>query len=113
LTFPPARYQPGDALQAEVWAVNDSLDTLDDCQLRIELDSVGIFEAQFTMSADSALVVGTLRHSFQAKPGELKLTLHQGERLIAGNSYDITYYDSTPAGWGDRWIRWISDALLR
>jgi hypothetical protein len=113
LTFPLTRYRLGDMLQAEVWAVNDSLESWGDCQLLVELDGVQIYEARVTLPPDSAQTVGTLCHRFHGKPYELTLTLRQGERMIAHNAYDLTYHDPTPAGWRERLVRWAADALLR
>ncbi|MEJ2554862.1 MAG: hypothetical protein P8186_01250 [Anaerolineae bacterium] len=113
LTFSPARYQAGDVLQAQVWAVNDSLELLDGCRLVIELDSVQIYEIQVTLPPDSAQVIGTLRYQFLSEPGDLRLALCQGERVIARNTYDLTYYDPTPAGRRERLVRWLADVMLR
>jgi beta-mannosidase len=113
LTFHPARYQAGDTLQADVWVVNDGLETLDDCWLRIELDAVEIFEAQVTLLPDSIQTVGMLCHQFQVEPCELVLALHQGGEVVARNSYDLTYYDSMLPGWQARLVRWLADATLR
>jgi len=44
LNFPAACYRLGDTIEAGVWAVNDSLEALDDCQLRIDLDGVEIYD---------------------------------------------------------------------
>jgi hypothetical protein len=113
LTFPPARYQSGDMLQAEVWAVNDSLERLNGCRLVIELDGVRVYEVQVKFPPDSAQVLGTLYYQLPSKPCELKLILRQGERVIARNTYDLTYYDPTPAGRRERLMRWLADATLR
>jgi beta-mannosidase len=113
LTFPPARYRPGDILQAEAWAVNDGLEALDGCRLQVELDGVPIYEDRVTLPPDSVRVVGTLRHQFHAEPRELGLVLRRGDRLIARNTYDLTYYDPTLVGWRERLVRWLADTLLR
>lgn len=113
LTLPPARYQAGDMLQAQVWAVNDSLELLDGCRLVIELDGVQIYEIQVTLPPDSAQVIGALRHQSLSEPGDLRLALCQEERVIARNAYDLTYYDPTPAGRRERLVRWLADAMLR
>ncbi len=113
LTFPLVGYRPGDTWRAEVWAANDSLATLDDCWLRIDLDGVTIHEAQVMLPADSVQVLGELRYQFQVQPGEVELTLHQGNQVVARNSYDLRYHDPTPVGWRDRLIRWLGDAMLR
>jgi hypothetical protein len=113
LTFTPARYRPGDTLQAELWAVNDSLEALDDCRLLVGLDGARIYEVQVALPPDSAQVVGTMRHQFQVEPGELDLILRQSDRMIARNAYDLTYYDPTKASWRERLVRWLADALLR
>jgi beta-mannosidase len=113
LTFPAERYQPGDILDAEVWAVNDSLEALDDCWLQIELDLMKIHDAEITLPPDSALVVGKLCHTLCVQPGKLKLTLQQGGRVIACNAYDLTYHDPTLPSWRDRLVRWLADAALR
>jgi beta-mannosidase len=114
LTFPLlVRYRAGDALQAEVWAVNDSLELLDGCRLLVELDGVKIYEAQVTLPPDSAQVVGTLRHRFEGEPYVLRLALWRGDRILAHNTYDLTYHDPAPAGWREQLVRWAADALLR
>jgi beta-mannosidase len=113
LTFPPARYQAGDTFHGEVWAVNDSLEALDDCRLVIELDGVTIYQARVTLPPDSVKIVGILRHQFQSEPRALALTLYQGEQIIARNAYDLTYYDPATPGWRERLVRWLANMLLR
>jgi hypothetical protein len=113
LTFPLVRYQAGDTLRAEVWAVNDSLKALDGCRLVIELDGVQIYEMQVTLRPDSVQVIGALRHQLLSEPGDLRLTLCQGERVLGRNTYDFTYYDPTSAGRRERLVRWLADATLR
>jgi beta-mannosidase len=113
LTFSPACYQAGDTLQAEVWAVNDSLEGLNGCRLLIKLDGVRIYEVQVKLPPDSTQVIGTLRHQFLSEPGDLKLALCQGERVIARNTYDLTYCDSTSVGRRERLVRWLADVMLR
>jgi beta-mannosidase len=112
-TFPPARYRAGDTLRAEVWAVNDRLERLEDCRLRIELDSVRIYETPATLQPDSVTVLEPLQHRFHAAPGKLELTLHHKDRLVAHNMYELTYYDPTPIGWRARLVRRLADMLLR
>ncbi len=113
LTFSQVGYRQGDVLQAEVWVVNDGLEPLIDCALMIELASERIYSASVTVPADSVAVVGVLRHQFRAEPRELGLALYQGERIVARNTYDLTYRDLTPVVWRDRLARWLADVLLR
>jgi beta-mannosidase len=113
LHFPLARYHAGDLLQAEVWAVNDSLHALDGCRLSIELDGVEIADMPVTLPPDSVQTVGILQHRIRAEPGELALILRQGDRHVARNSYDLAYDHRAPAGWPRRLVRWAADALLR
>lgn len=113
LTFSPARYGPGDTLQTEVWAVNDSLETLDDCWLLIELDSVKIYQSRVILLPDSAQTVGVLRHRFESEPCELELVLHRGDRVIARNIYDLSYYDPSRIAWKERLVRRLADITLR
>ena len=113
LHFPLVRYRAGDVLQAEVWAVNDSLHALDGCRLTVELDGVPIFEMPVALPPDSVQAIGELRHRFLAEPGELTLFLRQGDHWVARNTYDLTYDSPPPAGWFRRLVRWAADALLR
>ncbi len=113
LTFHPARYAPGDSMRAEIWAVNDTLEALHDCQLRIELDSAQIYETSFTLPPDSVRRVGGLHHHCEVEPRELRLSLQRGGRVIARNMYDLTYHDAAMPGWGERLVRWLSEMLLR
>jgi len=114
LTFPAAYYRLGDTIEAEVWAVNDSLEAVDDCQLRIDLDGVEIYEASVALSPDSVHVVSTLHHRFQTEPHDLRLTLCQGSQVIARNCYELAYYyDPTMPGWRERLMRWLADVALR
>jgi beta-mannosidase len=113
LTFPTTRYRPGDTLEGEVWAVNDSLEALDDCQLRIEIDGMEISKADVTLPPDSTEVVGVLRHQFQTEPHDLQLTMNHGGRVIAYNYYDLTYDDPAMPGWRERLVRWLARMALR
>ena len=67
LTFRQARYQAGESMQAEVWAVNDSLARLEGCWLQIELDSVKTHEVGLTLPPDSVQTVGVLTGSFPGR----------------------------------------------
>jgi beta-mannosidase len=113
LHFPLVRYHAGDMLQAEVWAVNDSLYALDGCRLTVELDGMPILEMPVALPPDSVQTIGDLRHRFLAEPGEVALLLRQGDRQVARNTYDLTYDSPPPAGWSRRLVRWAADALLR
>jgi beta-mannosidase len=113
LMFSPACYRQGDTLQADIWAVNDGLESLIDCRLLIQVDSERIYEERVTLLPDSVQVVGALRTQFQAEPRELGLVLYQGDRIVSRNRYDLTYYDSTPVSWQYRLVRWVAEALLR
>jgi hypothetical protein len=74
---------------------------------------VKIYEARATLPPDSTQVVGTLRHRLEGEPYTLRLTLYRGDQVLAGNTYDLTYHDPTPAGWREQLVRWAADALLR
>ncbi len=113
LTLSPACYHAGDTLQTDVWAVNDSLETLDGCRLVIELSDVQVYEIQVTLPPDSAQVIGALRHQFLSEPHDLKLTLRQGERVIARNTYDLTTCDAILVGRRERLARWLANVMLR
>ncbi len=114
LKFPAGRrWLAGDIFEAEIWAINDTVEELPECELQISLDDNLIHLHRFDLPADSARCAGTLAHRLTVPPGQLSLTLRQGADIIARNSYDLAWHDLAHAPLSHRLRRWLADWVLR
>ena len=101
LDYPLRPYQPGDTFRASVWLINDLLESLDDCSLRVTLDGQPVHQAAgFSLPPDScsrhpAMVFCTLPAE---GPWLLRAELHRGDELLAVNEYDLRYHDDRQPG---------------
>lgn len=87
------RWQAGDLFEAEIWVCNDTLATWPDCDLAINLDGGMIYQQPVSLGADTVSQVGQLSHRLTKAPAQLGLTLYDQDRLLAGNTYDLTWQD--------------------
>jgi beta-mannosidase len=114
LKFPVGQHwQAGEIFEAEIWAINDSLQSFTGCELQINLDGQLIHAQTLDLPADSVRPVGALTHRLTGPPRQLSLTLHQRDELLARNSYDLTWSDESSAGLFSRLRRWLADWVLR
>ncbi len=114
LKFPVGRrWQAGDTFSAEIWAVNDSRQTRANCELQVWLDHHLIHRQRLDLPADSASCVGHLTHSLAQSPGQITLTLHHGEEIVARNLYDLSWFDESTGPFLARLRRRLADWALR
>lgn len=114
LNFPAGRrWVAGEIFTAEIWAINDTMEALPECELQISLDDNLIHLHRFDLPADSARCAGTLVHRLTAPPQQLSLTLRQGANIVARNSYDLAWHDQAHASLSHRLRRWLADWMLR
>jgi len=62
LDYPLIEYRPGMVLRAEIWAINDLLQSFEDCRLRILLDDREIFSRTIDLPPDSCRLVGLIEY---------------------------------------------------
>jgi beta-mannosidase len=114
LKFPVGRrWQVGQTFSAEIWAVNDSLHAYTGCELQVALDGRLVHAQSLDLPADSARPVGTLTHLLNVAPHQLILTLRHQTKILAGNSYDLDWWDELPGPLSLRLRRWLADWALR
>ena len=114
LKFPVGRrWQAGDTFRAEIWAINDSLQSFTGCELQINLDGQLVHTQALNLPADSARPAGTISHRLVAPPRQINLTLHHHSELLAQNSYDLAWSDESSASFFHRFRRWLADWMLR
>jgi beta-mannosidase len=129
LDYPLITYGPGTVLRAAIWAINDLLQSFEDCWLRILLDSEPfdpstglrtghahgkeIFCRTINLPPDSCHLVGSIECPLPDGGRRLKAKLsYQGE-VISANSYDLQCYDPTEAGLLDRLRSWVGEMAIR
>jgi len=114
LNFPVGRrWQAGDSFEADIWAVNDTLQALADCELQVCLDETLIQILRLDMPPDSSICIGRLTHRLVQPPGQISLRLvHEGE-LITQNRYDLSWFDESRQPILARFRRWVADWVLR
>jgi len=62
LDYPLIKCAPGTVLRAEIWVINDLLQSFEDCRLRILLDGKDIFSQVIDLPPDSCRLVGLIEH---------------------------------------------------
>jgi beta-mannosidase len=121
LEFTPGlNWQAGDVFEAVVWGVNDTLDVVggasqrDAGRWRVTLDGEIIFEQEaVSLPPNSAVRVGEISYPLKQKPEKISVVWQAEEGTIAHNSYDLTWRDGPPAGWRQKFRRWMAEWLLR
>ena len=113
LDYPLIQYEPGTVLRAEIWAINDLLQSFEDCRLRILLDSQEIFSQAINLPPDSCCPVGLIKHPLPDGGRHLEARLSCQGQVISTNSYDLQYHDPTEAGLLDRLRSWVGETVVR
>jgi beta-mannosidase len=114
LKFPVGRcWQRGETFNAEIWAINDSLQSFKNCELCVKLDETLIHIQSLDLPADSVQGVGTLAHALTAIPRQVTLTLRRENEILAQNSYDLEWRDESSGNFGRRLRQWMADWFLR
>lgn len=114
LNFPAGKYwRPGQTFRAEIWAINDSLESFSGCELQINLDGKPVHLQTLELSPDSARRVGQLSHPLAEPPQALELTLYHQGTLLAQNRYELAWSDQAASPIFYRLRRWLADWVLR
>ncbi len=113
LDYPLVRYRAGDLFQAQVWAINDLLESFDGCRLRVTLDGEEILSSTLSLPPDSCQGVGAVEQVLKGDGGCLKVELSHAGRLISSNEYDLGYYDPAEMSWLDAFYSWLLDRAVR
>jgi beta-mannosidase len=114
LEFKPGRdWQPGQSIEAMIWGVNDTLETVKGA-LQIELDGQLIFEApSITLPPDDSLQLGELIHPLTRKPSEIRLVFQAGQTELSRNLYDLNWRDMEAEVPSKRFRRRVADLMLK
>jgi beta-mannosidase len=113
LDYPLIVYRPGTMLRAEIWAINDLLQSFEDCRLQILLDGREIFSRTVDLSPDSCCPVGPIEHPLPDGGRHLEAKLSCQDQVISANGYDLQYHDPTEAGFLDRLRSWVGEMTVR
>jgi hypothetical protein len=113
LDYPLIEYRPGTLLRAEIWAINDLLQSFENCRLRILLDGQEIFSRTIDLPPDFCCPVGLIEHPLLDESRHLEARLSCQAQVISTNSYDLQYHDPTEAGLLDRFRSWVGEIAVR
>ncbi len=113
LDYPLVRYRAGGLFRAQVWAINDLLDSFEDCRLSIRVDGQEIFSQVVSLPPDSCRPVGKVEHTLAGDGGCVEVKLFSGDRLLSRNEYDLGYYDAAEESLVDAFFSWTSEMMLR
>ncbi|MCB0207964.1 MAG: hypothetical protein KDJ52_01465 [Anaerolineae bacterium] len=98
LDFPLGRrWSPGDTLTADIWAINDTLQTHKNGRLDIYIDDTLIHTQTLDLPPNSAKHISTLAYPLTHTPQMLHLSLSLSLSLTLHNHYDLTWRDIPPA----------------
>jgi beta-mannosidase len=113
LEYPVREYKAGDAFDARLWCINDLLEPCPEGSLEVRLDGRAVYSQAVSLPPDSSRLVGRMDLVFDEDPRVLTVTLRQGERVISGNEYDLTYHDPGHTGvlhlLGSRIVQWLRE----
>lgn len=106
--YPLKRFQAGDRLDIELWAINDLTEPVEGALAEAILEGEIIFQGEVSLPSDSSVSIGRISHLLQRSPQrlELRLTARTGETLCT-NGYDLTY-DPPP---GVVWRNYVNSRL--
>ncbi len=126
------KWQVGDTFIAEIWAINDSLQALSGCELRVALsegrpqmadrrpqtadsrqEDVTIHTQAVDLPANQAHMVGRLTYRFTASPRHLILALYHHGECITQNGYDLNWHDELRPSLSHRLRRRLAEWVLR
>ncbi len=124
LDYPLRRYAAGQALEVDVWVVNDWPRQFAACQVEVALQCF-LADGDFPLTngqpnqvfslnvePDSAKRIG--RVAWTLPDGDLRITcrLMQGERELAINHYNLSEYDGRPPPSRHNLWRWLMASVL-
>ena len=113
LNFPLGRrWPPGETFIAEIWAINDSLETLAGCTLHVKIDDDLIHSQTLDLPTNTAQYAGQFTHEMTSSPRQISLILTHQTKLIAKNEYDLTWQDLPPGSFYQRFRRWVAGWAL-
>jgi beta-mannosidase len=114
LNFPVGRrWEAGQTFTAEIWAVNDGLVAFEDCRLHITIDETPVHVQSFDLPMDCAQNVGELAHRLMASPRRIALYLEHKNKVLARNSYDLGWSETSTHSFYQRLRRWVAEWALR
>jgi beta-mannosidase len=113
LDYPLIEYRPGTLLRAEIWAINDLLQSFENCWLQISLDSEEIFSQTIDLPPDSCRLIGLIEHPLPNGGRRLEARLSRQDKIISTNSYDLQYHDPSEASLLDRFRSWVGEMAIR
>jgi beta-mannosidase len=113
LKFPVGRrWQATETFIAEIWAINDRLESFAGCTLQVELGAQEIQTYSLDLPANSARPVGWLRYPLATPPRLIRLNLRRGAELLSRNVYDLDWFDEASDNLFQRWRRWLAEWAL-
>jgi beta-mannosidase len=112
LDYPLIEYRAGTVLRAEVWAINDLLQSFEDCRLRIFLNGGEIFSQAIDLPPDSCRLVGRIEYPLPDGSRYLEARLSCQGQVISTNDYDLQYHDPTEASLLDRLRSWVGEMAV-
>jgi beta-mannosidase len=113
LDYPLIEYGPGTVLRAKIWAINDLLQSSEDCWLQISLDDREIFSQAIDLPPDSCRLLDRIEYPLPDGGRHLEVRLSCQVQVISANGYDLQYHDPTEAGLLDRFRSWIGEMTMR
>lgn len=93
LKYVPRRYHAGDTFHAEVWAINDLGDEVDDASARIYQGDECVVAMPLTMPAGTARPVHNL-HVTLREPPVLRVELWRDDSRLTWLEYNLTWYEN-------------------
>ena len=88
--FPWRAYGAGDTFKAELWLVNDGLDSWENCCAVVELDGKPVWGSEhIAVYPASVQRIGQIKCNLVASPTTLSLCLTDDDNLLVGNQYDL------------------------
>ena len=112
LEFPIGHcYQPGDAFNAAVWIINDSIETISNYQLTINKMPMGIEVVE--VLPNSARRVGQIAVKLPtSSPPHIFVSLNSNGKTLSHNQYHLNWRDLPPAPLSLRFRRWVAEWAL-
>jgi beta-mannosidase len=111
--FPWRRYAPGDVFRAEIWLVNDGVQSYRGCRARASLDYTTVWTASdLGVAPASATRVGAFEFTLEQPAQALMLRLSCDGAALASNRYRLASHLTGPSPLHSRLIRWAADRLV-
>jgi len=112
------RYEAGDRLAAEVWAINDTPQAFPGCRVEVALQDgngavLRCFTGEVDLPSDSAVRVGDLNLEMPAWSGwTLTCQIMQNGQVLSANRYDLTVHDGIQPTMKQRAWAWFSGLVI-